>query len=65
MQEASEAVPSGMLSVIGRRNSDYVAACIEACKHCKTVGIEDPICEVSNFLFPDGRVIAGHLQVLF
>ncbi|XP_048357911.1 malonyl-CoA-acyl carrier protein transacylase, mitochondrial [Sphaerodactylus townsendi] len=64
MQEASEAVPSGMLSVIGRRNSDYVSACVEASQHCKSVGIEDPVCEVSNYLFPDGRVIAGHLQAL-
>ncbi|XP_015278465.1 PREDICTED: malonyl-CoA-acyl carrier protein transacylase, mitochondrial [Gekko japonicus] len=64
MQEASETVPSGMLSVIGQHNSDYVAACIDARKHCKSVGIEDPICEVSNYLFPDSRVIAGHLQAL-
>nr|XP_056702431.1 malonyl-CoA-acyl carrier protein transacylase, mitochondrial [Euleptes europaea] len=64
MQEASEAVLSGMLSLIGRHNSDYVAACIEACEHCKSVGIEDPVCEVSNYLFPEGRVIAGHLQAL-
>ncbi|XP_054856776.1 malonyl-CoA-acyl carrier protein transacylase, mitochondrial [Eublepharis macularius] len=64
MQEASEAVPSGMLSVIGRHHSDYVAACRDACEHCKSVGIEDPVCEISNYLFPDGRVIAGHLQAL-
>ncbi|XP_077193956.1 malonyl-CoA-acyl carrier protein transacylase, mitochondrial [Paroedura picta] len=64
MQEASEAVSSGMLSVIGRNNSDYVAACREACEHCKSLGIEDPVCEVSNYLFPDGRVIAGHLEAV-
>ncbi|XP_061438323.1 malonyl-CoA-acyl carrier protein transacylase, mitochondrial [Rhineura floridana] len=64
MQEASEAVPSGMLSVIGRRNSNYVTACMEAREYCKSVGIENPVCEVSNYLFPDGRVIAGHLQAL-
>ncbi|XP_060114307.1 malonyl-CoA-acyl carrier protein transacylase, mitochondrial [Heteronotia binoei] len=64
MQKASEAVPSGMLSVIGQHKSDYITACVEACQHCKSVGIEDPVCEVSNYLFPDGRVIAGHLQAL-
>nr|XP_060634161.1 malonyl-CoA-acyl carrier protein transacylase, mitochondrial [Anolis sagrei ordinatus] len=64
MQEASEAVPSGMLSVIGRNNSDYFAACFEAREYCKSVGIENPVCEVSNYLFPDSRVIAGHLQAL-
>ncbi|XP_053112625.1 malonyl-CoA-acyl carrier protein transacylase, mitochondrial [Hemicordylus capensis] len=64
MQEASEAVPSGMLSVIGRHSSDYVTACLEAREYCKSVGIENPVCEVSNYLFPDSRVIAGHLQAL-
>ncbi|XP_042323036.1 malonyl-CoA-acyl carrier protein transacylase, mitochondrial [Sceloporus undulatus] len=64
MQEASEAVPSGMLSVIGRNNSDYFAACLEAREYCKSVGLENPVCEVSNYLFPDSRVIAGHLQAL-
>lgn len=64
MQRASESVPSGMLSVIGRSRSDYVAACLEACDYCKSMGIENPVCEVSNYLFPDGQVIAGHLQVL-
>ncbi|KAG8142779.1 hypothetical protein E2320_005973, partial [Naja naja] len=55
MQEASEIIPSGMLSVIGRRDSDYKTACLEALEYCKTVGIEDPVCEVSNYLFPDSR----------
>ncbi|XP_062990392.1 malonyl-CoA-acyl carrier protein transacylase, mitochondrial [Elgaria multicarinata webbii] len=64
MQEASEAVPSGMITVIGRRNSNYATACLEAREYCKSVGIENPVCEVSNYLFPDGRVIAGHLQAL-
>uniref|UniRef100_A0A8D0GWD1 Malonyl-CoA-acyl carrier protein transacylase, mitochondrial n=1 Tax=Sphenodon punctatus TaxID=8508 RepID=A0A8D0GWD1_SPHPU len=64
MQKASEAIPSGMLSVIGRRESDYNLACSEAHEHCKSLGIEDPVCEVSNYLFPDSRVIAGHLQAL-
>uniref|UniRef100_A0A8C5WST1 Malonyl-CoA-acyl carrier protein transacylase, mitochondrial n=1 Tax=Laticauda laticaudata TaxID=8630 RepID=A0A8C5WST1_LATLA len=64
MQEASEIIPSGMLSVIGRRDSDYKTACLEALEYCKTEGIEDPVCEVSNYLFPDSRVIAGHIQAL-
>lgn len=64
MQKASEAVPSGMLSVIGRREANYKFACLEARKHCESLGIENPVCEISNYLFPDSRVIAGHLQVL-
>lgn len=64
MQKASEAVPSGMLSVIGRPEANYKFACLEARRHCELLGIENPVCEVSNYLFPDSRVIAGHLQVL-
>lgn len=63
MQEASEAVPSGMLSVLGQRQSKFSFACSEAQEHCKTLGIENPVCEVSNYLFPDCRVISGHLEV--
>ncbi|XP_062448244.1 malonyl-CoA-acyl carrier protein transacylase, mitochondrial [Rhea pennata] len=64
MQKASEAVPSGMLSVIGSPAANYKFACSEARKHCKSLGIENPVCEISNYLFPDSRVIAGHMQAL-
>lgn len=63
MQEASEAVPSGMLSVLGQPQSKFAFACLEAREHCKTLGIENPVCEVANYLFPDCRVISGHLEV--
>nr|XP_035944223.1 malonyl-CoA-acyl carrier protein transacylase, mitochondrial isoform X2 [Halichoerus grypus] len=62
MQEASEAVPSGMLSVLGQPQSKFTFACLEAREHCKTLGIENPVCEVANYLFPDCRVISGHLE---
>ncbi|XP_006177590.2 malonyl-CoA-acyl carrier protein transacylase, mitochondrial [Camelus ferus] len=64
MQEASEAVPSGMLSVLGQPQSRFTVACVEAQEHCRTLGIEDPVCELSSYLFPDCRVISGHLQAL-
>ncbi|KFQ07670.1 hypothetical protein N330_10338, partial [Leptosomus discolor] len=64
MQKASEAVPSGMLSVVGRREANYKFACLEARKHCESLGIENPVCVISNYLFPDSRIIAGHLQAL-
>lgn len=63
MQEASEAVPSGMLSVLGQPQSKFTFACLEAREHCKTLGIENPVCEVASYLFPDCRVISGHLEV--
>ncbi|XP_067856177.1 malonyl-CoA-acyl carrier protein transacylase, mitochondrial [Heptranchias perlo] len=64
MQEASESIPSGMLSVVGRSKARYNYACLEAREHCKSLGLEEPVCEVANYLFPNGRVIAGHLQAL-
>lgn len=63
MQEASEAAPSGMLSVLGRPQTKFTVACLEAREHCKTLGMENPVCEVANYLFPDCRVISGHLEV--
>lgn len=63
MQKASEAVQSSMLSVIGNFKTKYSTACVEARDHCLTLGIKDPVCEVANYLFPNGRVIAGHSEV--
>lgn len=63
MQKASELVPSGMLSVIGKPQAQYKYACVQAKEHCKKLGIEEPVCSVANYLFPDGRVIAGHQKV--
>ncbi|EHB10392.1 Malonyl CoA-acyl carrier protein transacylase, mitochondrial [Heterocephalus glaber] len=64
MQAASEAVPSGMLSVLGQPQSKFAFACLDAREHCRSLGIEDPVCKVSNYLFPHCRVISGHLEAL-
>ncbi|KAG7497486.1 malonyl-CoA-acyl carrier protein transacylase, mitochondrial [Solea senegalensis] len=64
MQKASDMVPSGMLSVVGKCQAQYKSACVQAKEHCKSLGIQAPVCSVANFLFPDGRVIAGHRQAL-
>ncbi|CAG5927472.1 unnamed protein product [Menidia menidia] len=64
MQEASELVPSGMLSVIGKPQAQYKYACLQAKEHCSSLGMQGPVCSVANYLFPDGRVIAGHQQAL-
>lgn len=64
MQEASEAVPSGMLSILGQARTNFSLACQEAQEHCESLGIKNPVCQVSNYLFPDCRVVSGHLQAL-
>ncbi|XP_072125479.1 malonyl-CoA-acyl carrier protein transacylase, mitochondrial [Mobula birostris] len=64
MQEASDSIPSGMLSVVGRGDARYNKACLEAQEHCESLGLEKPVCGVASYLFPNGRVLAGHLQAL-
>ncbi|XP_029318039.1 malonyl-CoA-acyl carrier protein transacylase, mitochondrial [Cottoperca gobio] len=64
MQKASELVPSGMMSVIGRPQTQFKQACMQAREHCTSLGIEEPVCSVANYLFPEGRVIAGHQKAL-
>lgn len=63
MQKASDETPSGMLSVIGRSQANYKYACLQARDHCLSLGIKNPVCSIASYLFPDGRVIAGHLAV--
>ncbi|XP_057711256.1 malonyl-CoA-acyl carrier protein transacylase, mitochondrial [Corythoichthys intestinalis] len=64
MQAASELAPSGMMSVVGKAQANYKQACLEAQEHCRSLGIEEPVCAVATYLFPNGRVIAGHHQAL-
>ncbi|XP_070574389.1 malonyl-CoA-acyl carrier protein transacylase, mitochondrial-like [Ptychodera flava] len=65
MQRASEVTPSGMASLIGRPTTRYKFLCAEARHYCeKVLGMVDPVCNVANYLFPDGRVIAGNVEAL-
>ncbi|KAK2892708.1 hypothetical protein Q8A67_012696 [Cirrhinus molitorella] len=64
MQKASDLVSSGMLSVIGRPQANYKHACVQAREHCLSLDIQEPVCAIANYLFPDGRVIAGHKEAL-
>ncbi|RVE56631.1 hypothetical protein OJAV_G00223490 [Oryzias javanicus] len=44
--------------------AQYKQACLQAKEHCRSLGVQEPVCSVANYLFPDGRVIAGHQQAL-
>ena len=66
MQRLSERIPSGMLSVITSRTSTKLTdVCAAAREHvAKSRALpEPPICSIANYLFADGRVIAGHMPV--
>lgn len=64
MQKASERVGSGMLTVFLAHDSDLKLAIKTAKEYCEQRrGIEDPVCIVANYLFPECKVIAGHEEV--
>ncbi|KAH9509506.1 hypothetical protein Btru_046062 [Bulinus truncatus] len=65
MQKASEVVGSGMLSVFLAHDSNLTLALKTAKEYCqKRRGIENPVCVVANYLFPECKVIAGHEEAL-
>lgn len=64
MQEASEAVPSGMMTVILRADAKLKYALHTARLYClKKIGIEEPVCSTAVHLYPEVKVIAGHIEV--
>ena len=66
MQRASDMVASGMLSVIGGRQTAYKQMCAEAAKYCQeNLKMEKPVCKVANYLFQNARVVAGHEEVIY
>lgn len=65
MQAASEAIPSGMLSVFCTHKTNLSLAMEVSREVCKQKhGIKNPICHVANYLYPDCKVIAGHEQAI-
>lgn len=51
--------PHGMLSVVGLNDADLEAICAEA--RSKVPG---SVCQIANYLFPQGRVVSGHKDAL-
>ena len=65
MQKASEAIPSGMMSVFSDHRTKLGQALLTAREYCQTkLGMEDPICHVANYLCTEVKVVAGHEEVL-
>ena len=64
MQAASESVSSGMLSVFLAHNSDLKGAMALAKEYCETRhNINEPVCRIANYMFPECKVLAGHSEV--
>jgi [acyl-carrier-protein] S-malonyltransferase len=66
MQQASEELPSGLMSVFLGRTSELNQAMLAARKWCKfQIKIPEPIeCEISNYLYHGCKVIGGNKEAL-
>jgi len=63
MHYASEIEPGGMANIYIRPDSKLNYALKMARDWCLDKGIEKPVCSISNYLNPDCKVVAGHLEV--
>jgi [acyl-carrier-protein] S-malonyltransferase len=64
MQRASEEVPSGLMIVFFQASSKLGLAMDTAKQYCsKRLGMEHPVCQTANFLYPEVKVIGGNTEV--
>ncbi|XP_065210788.1 probable malonyl-CoA-acyl carrier protein transacylase, mitochondrial isoform X2 [Planococcus citri] len=64
MQLASEMAPGGMATVMYRHDTKLNEALKKAKEWCLDKGIEHPECSIANYLNPDMKVVAGHLEAV-
>ncbi|KAE9535804.1 hypothetical protein AGLY_007705 [Aphis glycines] len=64
MHYASEIEPGGMANIYISPDSKLNYALKMARDWCLDKGIEKPVCSISNYLNPDCKVVAGHLEAL-
>ena len=64
MQEASDEVKGGLMTVFLGRTAKLKQAMLFAREFCKQkLDIQDPVCSIANYLFPETKVIGGHMEV--
>lgn len=59
MQEASDQVPSGLVSIMGHADLDIQSLCHNAEEWSCSRGTQEPVACVANYLFPGGWVLGG------
>lgn len=59
-EAARKGEPHGMLSVVGLTDTDIRNICADV----RSTQGQDYICELANYLFPQGRVVSGHIAAL-
>lgn len=57
---ANAGKPHGMLSVVGLSDTDLEGICSQV----KQKLGKDTVCQIANYLFPQGRVVSGHKDAL-
>jgi len=57
---AGEGEPHGMMSIVGLADRDIEAIC----KQVRDKLGGDTVCQMANYLFPQGRVVSGHKKAL-
>ena len=56
--------PHGMLSIVGLSDKDVQDVCNQTVDHFKKAGDSGIVCQMANYLFPQGRVVSGHNKAL-
>jgi len=65
MQRASESQASGMMTVFLGPESRLPFACAAAERFCREkLGIENAVCRIANYLYPECKVVAGNQEAL-
>lgn len=64
MQNASNMKPQGMLSIRCSPKSEVYKACSDAKEWATKLGIENPVCRVAIYLYPEAKVLAGNMEAL-
>ena len=64
MQDCCDIVDSSMVTIWTDATTRVDEACTIAVDWCKkNTDIEDPVCQIANYLSPINKVLAGHTQV--
>lgn len=64
IQLAGEMHKGGMASIFYGADSEVVKACKMAREHCLKSNIENPDCLISNFMYPNYKVLSGNEEAL-
>ncbi|XP_042913651.2 probable malonyl-CoA-acyl carrier protein transacylase, mitochondrial [Parasteatoda tepidariorum] len=64
MQAASDLEPSGMMTVFLHPSAKIKSACVAAREWCEKQTIYNAECKVAIYMFPDCKVLAGHMEAL-